>query len=481
MLLNSRRILKLLQNQYFLVLTCAVLTIFLHSESFGYFFFQDDFFELNISSAKNLSEFLGFFKFRSDIVAYRPISLQTYYFLSNSLFGLNAFTFKLILYALFLGSTFLIYRLLIKITQSVSVSFLTSMLWASSAIHFMTFSWIAAGYNTIGTFFSLLSFFLMTLYQDSRKLLFYIFSFLVFLISIGSFEFAVGLPVIFSAYFSLVKEEKLKKVLLTLYPFLLISFLYVLVRLFLKHDPAISDYQITLSLDSAKAFYWYVLWSLNLPEEFKYQVINQLLTINSSYFSYFPTFIITTYIKLALILIAGFFIPFYLVFKRKINLEIKLIFFYILWFIVLISPALLISKHTFPMYLTLGAIGIYSTVSYILLKSQNKTVIALFLITWIWFSASTINFTRQTSYIAEAQMEARSFFTKAKYNYPQLPTNSILLYELENTAHIQALLDQNALHAIYKDETLKIYYSKKDLIEDYKQGRIGKRPVYFLE
>lgn len=80
----------------------------------------------------------------------------------------------------------------------------------------------------------------------------------------------------------------------------------------------------------------------------------------------------------------------------------------------------------------------------------------------------------------EAQQIASTFYKKTKSTYPYLPKNSTVLYELHDT-HIHALGDQSAIKTIYQDETLKIYYSKSDLLDDYKNRKVKSGLIYVLD
>src|SRR3989338_11085658 len=86
---------------FLLIIFAFCISLLLYGQSLNYFFFQDDFFEINISRADNVNEYLNFFKFRNDIIAYRPISLQNYFFISHHIFGLNPLGFRIITYLAF--------------------------------------------------------------------------------------------------------------------------------------------------------------------------------------------------------------------------------------------------------------------------------------------------------------------------------------------------------------------------------------------
>src|SRR3990167_483634 len=135
-----------------LILIIFFISFALYHSSLNYYFFQDDFFEINISKAQNLGQYLEFFKFRDDIIAYRPISLQNYFFLSLKIFGFDPSGFRVLTFALLFSSAILLIVLVKKITGNIWIGFLSAFFWLTSSIHFMAITWIAAAYNITGTF-----------------------------------------------------------------------------------------------------------------------------------------------------------------------------------------------------------------------------------------------------------------------------------------------------------------------------------------
>src|SRR3989344_2589586 len=73
-----------------------LLSLIIFHKSLSVFFFQDDFFLISLSRANSLKDFMTFFVPRNDVIYFRPISLQMFYFFMFKLFGM-----KLIYYHLF--------------------------------------------------------------------------------------------------------------------------------------------------------------------------------------------------------------------------------------------------------------------------------------------------------------------------------------------------------------------------------------------
>lgn len=459
---------NILAVMYFFALIFVALV---YSRALEFFFFQDDFFEINISQAGNLLSYLKVFVFRGDIIAYRPISLQNYFFISNYFFNLNPIGFRLItLIFLFLNSL-LICIVIRRITKSSQAGVLTAVFWLTSSIHFMAITWIAAAYNIIGTFFFLLTswFFLKHIEYKSYK--YYAFSLIAFLLSIGSFEFSVIWPPIFFLY-SIISKQPIRETFKKFAPFFIISFIYLVARFLFIKIPQVKEYQLALNYDSLKAFIWYVLWSFNIPEEFKKQISHNIFIFNQTFLWQFWQLISRSVILLFWILTLTVVIPIYLGLKKHKFLDLKLIVFFFSWFILGILPVLFLPNHTYAMYLTVSSIGIYALLVNFLVFAKSKSLIIVSLAIWIISSLSTFNFYYVNFWMIEAQKVALGVTGDIKLKFPALPKNSAIFYYQPYIWQIQALSNMESIKAIYNDQSLLIYYNKESLLKDYKAGKI---------
>lgn len=453
------------------------LAIFLFHSSLDYFFFQDDFFEINISQTKSLKDYLSFFKFRDDIIAYRPISLQNYFFVSYSLFGLNPTGFRTISFSLFLVCSLLIYKIASYLLKNKFIGFLSVFFWLFSSIHFMSLTWIAAAYNIIGTFFWLLTTILFLIFLKSKNKRDYFLSMFSFILCVGSFEFSVTWPIIFGFYYFFVSKKPLFKTFKIFSPYLLISTAYFLLRLFFIEIPQIPEYKVTFDSGSLKAFFWYVAWTFNIPEEFKKQIVSNLIYFNPVFLSEFWPLVVKSFTGLSWILILTITIPIYKILRNQISINSRLVIFMLVWFVTAITPVLIIPNHTFTMYLTLASIGIYMLLAYLLVKVREKFLIYFVVLIWISLSINTLNFYRLNSWMIEAQKTARVTISDLKSQFPTLPSNSIVYYYLPFSWQHQSLAGQEAIKTAYSDPTLTIYYNKKALLQGFaKWGNL--KPVY---
>lgn len=457
-------------SKYFIFLIIVMTTaLLINAKSLNYFLFQDDFFNFNITRVNSVSEFATFFNFRSDIIAYRPISLLTYFFILSNLFGFNSFGFRIISFGILFGCGLLIFRFTQKVSKNNDIALLTTALWILSSIHFTSLSQI--NYNLIGTFFFLTtSLLFLNSLEGKRK--YYTFSLLSFLITVGSFEFAVTWPLIFGFYYFFVLRNNLQKTIKIFWPFIVLSISYLILRSIYVNPPPTYEYQIAFSKDSLKALVWYLIWSFNIPEDFKKQAYSKIILLNDTFIWQYWALIVKTLVGASWIFFLGIVLPLFRILKNGLKINKKLIFFSLAWFFIGISPVLLLPNHNFIMYLEFPSIGIYFLIAYLVVKSNLNFLKVQIITIWLLLTITTLGFYRQNSYIVESQKFAKSFYERMKVAYSNIPPGSIIYYPLDDIEKRQALMDQEAIKAILETPTVSIYYNRKSLEKDYKSGQI---------
>lgn len=461
---------------FLLIILFLLISVNLYRFVFGFYFFQDDWFNFNITRINNFNGYLSFFKFRDDIIIYRPIALQTFFFLFKSIFGFNSFALRMINFGFLSVTYLLIMNLLSRIAKNKITGFLAASFWVISSIHFMNLGVI--NYNLIGTFFWIITFLFFIKFIESQKSLFYILSLIFYLFTIGSFEFVVTWPIIAGFYYCFIYKGSFSKLLKIFSPFIILTMIYLILRqIFIKPLPII-EYKIAFNLDSIKAFFWYSLWVFNIPEEFKKQIVKNLIVFNETFLRDYWLLVFKIFIGAIGIILLGVLFPLYKLLKEKSLINFRIIIFSIFWFCVAIFPVLLLPNHTFIMYLTLASIGPYFLVAYLVNLKKDRFLIYLTMFIWFFLSFTTINFYKNNSYVVEAQNVSRQFSVDVRKQAPILSANSMVYYPLPYKQQRQALLDQNAIKAVYGDSSLSIYYDKVDLLEALNKS--GNRPIYYI-
>lgn len=460
---------------FFIFITSLFSSILIFSKSLDFYFFQDDFFHLRISKAANFAQYLNFYKYRTDIIGYRPVSIQNYFFWNFRVFSLNPVGFRFTTFIAFLFSAFLIAKIIKMITKKSEVALLTASFWLVSSIHFMSITWISASYTIVGTLFWLLSAFCFIKWAQKGKKLFYLCSLIFYLITLATYEFAVTwLPIIMLYYF-IYKRRNILKDLKIFLPFIVPTLLYVYVKLFMMKIPQIPEYQTALNSFSAKALFWYFLWSLNVPEEFKKQIVGKLIFFNPIFVSEYKLLLTKVFLSFFLIVLTGLIIP-ALKFIKSGNWHFNFIAFSLLWFIFAVFPVLLLPNHTFIMYLTLASIGIYSLISFMLYSSGSFPLVIVTFLIFTFGTITTVTFYQENFWMIEAEKFTSNISQNLIRQFPSLPKNAVVLYQGVNPRERQAASNQEIIKAFYKDPTLSIYYNKDELKNFLKNG--NRNPVF---
>ncbi|GEM_PF-4711526 len=452
-----------------------IISLFIYFKSLNYYFFQDDFYELLISKVANFNEFLKLFAFQENRSSYRPIGLQLYYFVCQTIFGLNPTYFRIFTFILFFSTYFLIAKSIGKMLSNKLTGHLTGTFWVTSSIHYLSLSWIAAAWLIIGSFFFFLTTNIYLTYTNTKRTVFYVFSLISFILTMGSFEFFIAWPVIIGIWLKLFLKKDTKYIFKNLSPFIFIVIIYVIARLSLASLPNISEYKIQINTNTLKQLFWYVLWSFNIPEEFKKQIINNVLSFNPIFLRDFGTVVIKSFIAMAVIIVLGIIYPFTQISKKIHILNISVLCS--AWFVTAIIPVLVFPNHSFAMYLALPSIGIYIFMSHLLSSTKKPLLIPIVLVIWFASSIITVNFYRQIFWVVESQNFARKFSQDIQQRFPSLPKESVVLYPLEDKRHQQAILNENAIKVLYRDPTIRLFFSEKDLDKAVKSGQIKSENV----
>lgn len=458
-----------LAKKYWVYLTSSLIFLALFYKSLSYYFFQDDFYEILLSKVNSFEGFVNIFIFLHNRSSYRPIGLQTFFLLSQHFFGLNPFYYHVTVFVIFLGTCALIKSVATRLSQNANVGFLTSLLWMSSSIHFMSLSWLAAAWLIIGTFFFFLTTRVFFEYLNNKNIFLYLLSLILFVLTMGSFEFFISWPFIMFAYLLIFPRRKTSSFMI-LVPYLAITIFYAVARYFFASLPAIYEYKMEIGFINVKDFVWYILWSLNIPEEFKKQIIGHLIFFNKNFMSEFWPLMLKNFVSFAVICSLGVFLPIYKSTKKNNKDDVKIIIFSLVWFVTSIMPVIFFPNHTFAMYLALPSIGIYFLISYFSIKYLDKMLLIVLVITWLFSSYVTISFYRDSSWIVKSQEYTRQFASQIMTKYPSLPKSAVIYYPLDDKIKRQSFLDQNEVKVLY-DPTVSIYFNEEELFKNHDKDK----------
>ena len=335
----------------FLLMLLATFTMYGLSLKYG--FSQDDFYFLSISHAKNIGEVFAFFSpfAQSGFAFYRPLGTQLYYYLSVLLFGLSRAPlamhgFMVLIQA---ANAYLVLRLVEKLTKNSRLTVLVGLLYATSAVHFLSLFYIAATQELLAACFSLLS---LNYFLDKK----FWRSALFFGIGLLAKETAIVTPVV---AFLLTQYENgfrivNKKYLPRFYPYLLASLFYLLLRLSAGIHVQ-SDYHMIFGTNVIGGLRWYWWFPFGLPELVTSYAAPHLAVNFRQFFSDFGieagvvtvwSLVISSIVMIwtALLVIRG---------DEVARRQSAVLF---LWWLVGIAPVVAIPAHYYPHYLDVGLV-----------------------------------------------------------------------------------------------------------------------------
>lgn len=427
-------LMKRLVIYFFLMLSGLI--IYLPSLKYG--FSQDDFIHLFSSKAGSLSEFLNFFNpFHRypDIFFYRPLTTQVYFFLNHTLFGLNPIPYHLEALILHIINSFLFFIIIRKIWGSKQIAFYSALFYTVSAAHFLSLYYISAFQEIGRTFFIFLSLILFFNYQESRKKMIYICSLIVFIAALLSKETSLITPLlIFPLEVIRKKDQRLvviiKNTLKLVIPFLVIAFIYILIRLSgfqsIFNEGA---YNTTFSVfEILQNLKWYIIWSFGLPE-----ILSTYPSLSLSWLIQFGKdlpFANIVLILTSLLVSLGCNLFFKLKFNKRIVISSLIIF------LISLTPVLILQGHRYPQYLDLAFLGFLPILAFIFYQSTKLKKFLGFgaILIFIALQFFSLQLSQQTHWTTHRANIAEYYYQNLRKLEPKLSNNTTIIFVGTNQA-----------------------------------------------
>lgn len=440
---------------------------FLYRDSFHAYFFQDDWFNLKISNAKNMHDVLLFFIPRTDVTYYKPLGMQLPFYVMSSIFGFSPFPFHVLTYVTHSVNIILLFIFIRLLLKRDDAALLASFLYGTSSVHYTSFYWPSAYCDVISPTVLYISMLLFLQFINRKKNIYYLLSILACAAGLLTNELVLVLPVLLVlCLFMLRKFSYIKHTI----PFFLMTIVLYLLRFSVARPPISGLYQIALGKHIFTNIEAYVLWSFNWPEEMKAQMVN-FFTINPRFiyeFSfYYRVFIGTLIINLILFILA----PVVFVILREKNAgDIKAkLFFGIGWFLTGLLPVIFFPYHSFSYLLPIPLFGLLFLSAYLfaafydVLKTKNKFIavsaVCIVVINWLLISSATIEFNSNIHWAPRRAKIAKDIISNTdKYRSEKYPYIYNIPYSSENKL---ALNDQDALQLLLKNNSVITRYYKR--------------------
>jgi len=396
------------------------------------FFFMDDFYFLSISQADNLRSFLNFFK-PIKYIPYRPFSQQMFFFPLQKFFGLKPFYFHFLIVFVHGVNSFLLYKIIRKMTKDDFKAKLISLMYSSASLHFVGLFSITGSYIIFGIFYFLISLLMWQNFEKNNQKKLYLLSLLFFFLAIFSAEIAFSLPLIILLF---AKKDKFKFVIPH---FFLISFNLIINKLW-AGAPKTKSFQLQFNriLSTLK---WYFLRFLGLPEGIRngYQWEKKLI--------YGGVFCLVSLILFALFK------------KRKLLLQNKKEFIrYFGWCLIGSFPFVLMPDHLNPIYFSVSFIAFLLFLSKIL----SKKIFFIYSFIFIVISFLSVRLLLHTHWTVRRSRLAEQKTYQLKKNCKHYnKTGQVMITAPDSDAEqeIKITLNNNlAMQLFCKNKNLKTIY-----------------------
>lgn len=447
---------------YIFLLILIIASGFLYKDSFGAYFFQDDWFSLRISNAKSAGDFFTFFIPRNDVIYYRPLGMQVPFYILSNLFGVNPLPFHLLIFITHAVNIILVFVLVRLFRKNDFTAFMCAFMYAVSSVHYIPMFWSATYAFVLAPTFFFLSF-ILYLSKDTGKRNYHTFSWIVFSVGLLVNEMVSVLIPILLFYQIYTKKIEWKKLI----PYTIsMSFIFLL-RFIVFTPPIGGSYHIAAGKELINNLKGYFLWSFNWPEEMKAQFVSfwQINPVFIKEFSaYFWIFLITFFISIVFL----FIVPVInLLWRKKYN-YLTLIGFCVMWFIAGLLPVLFFPKHTFSYYLPISLVGLaylFSTLfEYFINRIYARRRILAILIAvivfgnWIVSAMVTNEFNSKIHWAKRRSDISRKYVEKAKLYYPPGKIDSNFIYVNPTSENKLALNNQDAFRVVYNNDNIVTVY-----------------------
>lgn len=377
-----------MSNRFFFLVLILVSLIIFYPLLFTYFV-QDDFFLLSISKINTVRTFLEFFIPRGDVVWYRPLSSQVFFFLNQKLFGLQPFTYHLVQIITHLLNGYLLIVLSKQLFKRSKPGFIASIIYLTNASHTVSLAWSATYSFQLGVTFLLLTIIYYLKNQKKYSIIFYLLGLLTSEVLIFSIIILFLIEILFL-------RKKISQMLI----FILTSIVFTLARFIIFPSKISGVYQYLITNEIFSNLRFYLFRSFGLPMLIRLYIFNntgKLLILN-----------------LLIIIFVGFLFPLFIIKK----LEARNVLFLFLLYLIFLIPFLPLSYHQAPYYLSFSLVGFSLILGYFLssfLKRKTSFLVLIFLISYLSIQFISFKLTYNTHWLFQRASLAKKLVMQGIY------------------------------------------------------------------
>ncbi len=388
-------------KKYFPFIAIFFLTTIIFWQTLSLYFVQDDFLFLVAAKEGSLQNALSFILPRSDVVWYRPLSSQYFFFFCMRLFGANPWFYHAVMLLTHAINIVLVFRLSNLLTKNRKTAILASLLYALSANHFITLSWSATYSFILGPTFMLLTLICFFSNMPRRALLFF---------GLGLLSSEIVVSTIIPLIYWEVAHKKscnLKALLQTLGPYVFFIGVLVVVRKILFPVSFVDAYQLVFSSGIISLFRFYLIRTIGLPMLIKNSgaETNTIITLLLG--------LLFTIGIVVCILQRGIKKIFYL---EQIHVEPAIILSLCMYLSSLL-PFLFLPNHYSPHYLTFAMVGVSLFFS-VLLSSYPRIIQFALVACFVSLQFLSVQITYNTHWIVSRAHLAQKLVSERRFLHP---------------------------------------------------------------
>lgn len=448
----------------------AIIGILIYLPSLKYYFSQDDFIHLYSSHANSFFEFLNFFNPYAkypDIFFYRPLGTQVYFFINQSLFGLNPLSFRIESLLMHGLNGILFFLVIKKVWKNNQIAMLAAFFYVISASHFLSIFYISAFQQLLKTAFALLCILFFIQYKENGRFKNLFFSLFAFSGALLSKETSVVIPLLFLPIEILRTKDSIKNIFKKNLKIWIIFFI-VLVIYFLLRIPGFNqifsegEYKTTLSVFNVfQNLKWYLIWTIGLPEI--------LATYPNLKFSGLMQFANDFKLSASILIAAGgFLLTLLLQIVKNFRLfrNKRLMFSTALFFLIPLLPVLVLTGHKYPQYLDLSYLGVFPLIASLCLpivfkKLLPKILLISSFVILQFFSSRLSEETHWTTH----RSEIAKYYSEALSNYEFADeTKIVFVGDYNQLQQLSVALAKNYAVYVWSGNIIKnIEYRNNDI------------------
>lgn len=467
------------------------------------YFAQDHYLHFKVSLTDgSLKQFLNLFGFHSfeekGLAYYRPVFREVLFNILYNLFSLSHIPYRVLYFVIHFINIYLVYILIQKLFQKKQISFFVSFFFGISSAHIGTLYW---GIEILGaTMFIISTLILFIKFLETHKNKFLIFSFLTFLLALGSHELATVTPILLVGLIFVYLPSKSVSInkfesssfkrsfqaslinIFRLLPFFLIVIPYVYLDI-TKTGYSSKDLQYSPVFNlktTLNTFTWYIGWSLGLPEMLVDFVLPGL-KLNPNLMRYWGNYFLIIFSTVAISLIFLWILIIYLLLVKGDIFYSKKFLFLLFWFPLSLLPILFLPLHKFTYYLSASLPAFWASIGFIIFNAywhlKKKfphlalSIFIIFTLSIFLLNITSILLGHSTYWAAQRGKIAEKLINEVTSKYPTLPKGSVIYFTNDpNYPYVakdwggsskQAsviLSGSDALQLMYKDPTLKVFY-----------------------